>query len=156
MAPLTHEETIIVTHVLIDDESMQLLPYFDCCGKFFRKCACKHQGKLTIGVGRNIEDIGISENEALALESNDIKRCVVELERYFDWFLKLNTPRRVVITSMAFNLGISGLREFKKMITCIESGDFTSASKQMLNSKWAIQVNGRAERLAQIMDTGKF
>ncbi len=110
---LTPEETTIVQHLLIEDEGMELLPYFDCCGKFFRKCVCKPQGKLTLGVGRNIEDIGISENEAIGLELNDIKRVTALVERSFDWFGKLNTPRKVVVISMAFNLGLDGLKDDK-------------------------------------------
>lgn len=157
---LTPEEVTIVQHLLIEDEGMELLPYFDCCGKFFRKCSCvsdgKRQGKLSIGVGRNIEDIGISENEAMGLELNDVIRVNLEIARAFSWFGKLNTPRRVVIVSMCFNLGLAGLKEFKKMITSIESGDFESAGNQMLNSKWASQIKSRATRLAKIMKSGQF
>lgn len=157
MPPLTPEETTIVQHLLIEDEGIELLPYFDCCGKFFRKCTCKPQGKLTLGVGRNIEDIGISENEAIGLELNDIKRVNSQVERAFgSWFVKLSTPRKVVVMAMTFNLGLDGVKEFKKMIKSIESGDFDSASGHMLNSKWASQVKGRAVRLAQIMKTGQF
>lgn len=154
--PLSNEETVIVQHLLIEDEGMKEFPYFDCCGKPFRQCKCPAQGKLTIGVGRNIEDIGISENEAIALEMNDIKRVNAVVERNFSWFTKLNTPRRVVIMSMVFNIGADGLKGFQKMIKSIESGDFDSASGHMLNSKWAAQVKGRAVRLAQIMKSGQF
>jgi len=153
---LTLEETTIVQHLLIEDEGMELLPYFDCCGRFFRKCNCKKQGKLTIGVGRNIEDVGISENEAIGLEVNDIKRVTTEVERTFSWFKTLNTPRRVVIVSMTFNLGLAGIKGFTKMLLCIESGDFASAAREMLLSKWSSQVKGRAERLSKIMASGQF
>ena len=153
---LSPEETTIVQHLLIDDEGMKLFPYFDCCGRPFRNCRCETQGKLTIGVGRNIEDIGLSENEAIGLELNDIKRVVAQIERVFPWFQKINTPRRVVICSMCFNLGLEGLSKFKKMIKCIESGDFMSAAKEMLNSKWSSDVKERANRLALIMKTGQF
>lgn len=157
---LSPEETIIIQHLLIDDEGMRPFPYFDCCGKFFRKCRCvqegKEQGKLTIGVGRNIEDVGISESEAILLEMNDVKKVTMQLERSFPWFSKINTPRRIVILSMCFNLGIDGLKEFKKMIKCIESGDFFSACKEMLNSKWSSDVKERSIRLAEIMKSGQF
>lgn len=154
--PLSPEETIIVQHLLVEDEGMELLPYFDCCGQFFRKCKCKSQGKLTIGVGRNIEDIGISENEALGLELNDIKRVSTTIERSFEWFRNLNTPRKVVVISMVFNLGLEGFKAFQKMIKCIESGDFASAAKEITNSKWYNQVGNRAIRLASILKTGQF
>lgn len=153
---LSPEETIVVQHMLIDHEGLELLPYFDCCGKFFRKCNCKDQGKLTIGVGRNIEDIGISENEAQGLELNDIKRATSQIERAFPWFNHLSSPRRVVIVSMVFNLGLDGFKKFEKMIKQIESGDFASAAKEMTKSKWASQVGDRAIKLAAILKTGQF
>lgn len=153
---LTIEETTLIRKMLIQDEGMELLPYFDCCGKFFRKCECSNQGKLTIGVGRNIEDIGISENEAVGLHLNDIRRVSSQIEKSFPWFEMLNTPRRMVIVSMVFNLGLEGVNGFRKMIQAIESGDFESAGNQMLDSLWASQVKDRAQRLAQIMKTGQI
>lgn len=153
---LSPEELIIIQHLLIDDEGMKQFPYLDCCGKAFRECKCEQQGKLTIGVGRNLEDIGLSENECIGLELNDVKRVTASLERAFPWFTKINTPRRVVIVSMAFNMGLDGLKQFQKMIKCLESGDFESAANQMLASKWAAQVKGRAVRLAGIMKSGQF
>lgn len=155
LMPLSGEEMVIAQHLLIDDEGMKQFPYFDCCGKFFRECKCEKQGYLTMGVGRNIEKIGVSESEAIFLEINDIKRTTVELERAFLWFGKLNTPRRIVILSMGF-MGVEKLKTFKKMIKCIESGDYASASNEMLSSVWASQVKKRATRLAQIMKTGQF
>ncbi len=153
---LSPEEIEILKHILIEDEGLELMPYLDCCGKYWRLCVCKAKGKLTIGVGRNLDDLGISENEALGLELNDIKRCSIEVERAFPWFSKLNPARRVVIMCMAFNLGVPKLKQFQKMIKQIESGDFRSASIEMLNSNWASQVKARATRLSLIMEKGKF
>ncbi len=153
---LTDEEIIIIEHLLIQDEGIRLLPYFDCCGKFFRKCFCAKQGKLTIGIGRNIEDIGITELESIELVRNDVIDITRKVERSFSWFKDLNTPRKIVILSMVFNLGLDGFKEFKKMIKCIESGDFASAANHALDSKWHIQVKDRAKRLALILEKGQF
>ncbi len=154
---LTPEETIIVQNLLIDDEGMRQFPYLDCCGNYWRKCVCQEKGKLTIGVGRNLDDVGLSENESIGLELNDIQRVTVCLDRaFFPWFQKLTSARRVVLVAMAFNLGIEGLKKFKKMLICLESGDFASAAKEMTLSQWASQVKGRAIRLAVIMKTGHF
>lgn len=154
--PLNPYEMELCKHVLGADEGMRLIPYLDCCGKEWRKCVCDllKKGKLTIGVGRNLDDVGISENEALGLLENDIKRVNIESERSFPWFAKLSSARKLVIVSMAFNLGLNGLKAFQKMIKSIESGDFNSASNHMLNSKWAAQVGKRAVRLSETMRTG--
>lgn len=156
MAPLNHEESEIITHMLIDDEGIKKFPYLDCCGLPWRKCTCSNKGKLTIGIGRNLDDVGISENEAIGLQSNDVMKTTLELEKNFHWFGKLNTARRLVVLSMSFNMGISGLKEFHNMIKAIELGDFNQASIEMMHSAWSKQVKGRAIRLAAMMKTGQI
>lgn len=63
----------------------------------------------------------------------------------FPWFGKLNNPRKQAILNMLFNLGLTRFSKFKKMIACIEASDAVAA-REMLDSKWAKQVKGRAVR----------
>jgi len=63
----------------------------------------------------------------------------------------LNIPRKRVIVEMIFNLGFAKLQGFKKMLAALVAKDFETASKEMLDSKWAVQVKGRATELAEIM-----
>ena len=156
MAPLNQEEFTIVERILIEDEGIRKFPYLDCCGLAWRKCVCQNKGKLTIGVGRNLDDVGISDDEITNLQVNDVKKITLELEKNFRWFQSLNTPRRIVIVSMAFNLGIPRLKDFKKMIEAIESGNFELAAIEMLHSSWSKQVKDRAKRLAVIMMNGQI
>lgn len=120
-------------------EGMRLMPY---------KCPA---GKLTIGVGRNIEDNGITESEAIILLMNDIERCKWEVETAFPWFIKLNTARYEILVNMCFNMGISRLHSFKKMLAALETGDYETASIEGLDSRWAKQVSKRAIELMTIM-----
>jgi lysozyme len=147
-------EQTLVWDLLIKHEGNRQFPYFDCCSKPFKECQCENQGKLTIGVGRNIEDIGISESEAFALLMNDITRVNMQVENHFPWFKKLSPPRKSVVLSMVFNMGIEKFKEFKKMIGSLEQGHYSDASKQMLNSIWASQVKKRAIELSDIMESG--
>lgn len=156
MAPLNKEETIIIGRILIEDEGIKNFPYLDCCGLKWKECVCQSKGKLTIGVGRNLDDVGISNTEIIQLQENDVKNVTEALENTFPWFHGLNTPRRVVILSMAFNLGIKGLKNFKRMIHAIEAGDFDLASHEMIQSNWSRQVKNRADRLALIMKIGRI
>lgn len=110
-------------------------------------------GKVTIGIGRNIEDNGLSEDEVLYLLKNDIKRTTKELSQY-KWFPLLNDNRRNAIIDMHFNLGQSRFSGFKNMISALENKDYTKAADEMLNSKWARQVGKRAETLANMMRIG--
>ena len=112
-------------------------------------------GKLTIGVGRNLEDRGISAAESAYLLGNDIDAHWRELVRALPWVEQLDEVRQRVLLDMAFNLGIGGLLGFKNTLATIKAGDFQKASRMMLDSKWANQVGFRADRLATMMATGK-
>lgn len=154
MASLNPEESLIIEHILIEDEGVRNFPYLDCCGLPWRQCNCHNKGKLTIGIGRNLDDVGLSKSEIWQLKENDVKKVVSELDLSFDWFQTLSTARRIVIISMAFNLGVQGLKNFKNMIKAIEQGDFDSASEEMKDSAWFLQVKDRGKRLASIMKSG--
>ena len=66
------------------------------------KCSA---GKNTIGVGRNVDDRGITEDESDYLLGNDIDLCVDELENNFTWYKNLSDARQRVLVIMCFNLG---------------------------------------------------
>lgn len=95
---------------LIRHEALRLFPYRDS------------EGLLTIGVGRNIEERGISREEALYLLDNDIRDHTAELIARFPVVDTLDPPRRDVLINMAFNLGIPRLAGFKRMWAAIERG----------------------------------
>lgn len=113
-------------------------------------------GKNTIGFGRNLDDVGITKEEAEYLLKNDIMKCDRELSELIPFYDKLNPARQYVILSMCFNLGFSGLLKFKKMLKAVREKDFTKASIEMLDSKWAHQVKSRALKLSVIMKTGEM
>lgn len=114
------------------------------------------QGLLTIGIGRCIDRIGISEDEALYLFQNDKARVIASCRKEFDWFDKLDDIRKMVVIDMAFNLGLDGFKEFQKTLYYIRAGLYENAAIEMLDSKWAQQVRGRALELSEMMKTGEF
>lgn len=111
-------------------------------------------GKLTLGYGRNIEERGITEQEALLLLNNDIQLCIGELIRSIPAYNRINDARQAVLVNMCFNVGIGRLLGFKKMLLALEAGDFRRAADEMLDSQWAAQVGRRAQRLALQMRMG--
>ena len=108
-------------------------------------------GKLTIGIGRNLEDKGITEKEALMLLENDIQECIEDLKTIFQAFDLLPEPARHVLVDMRFNLGPSRFRHFKKMITAVKNQNFTQAAAEMKDSRWYTQVGHRAQTLVNMM-----
>lgn len=133
----------IATEQIKEDEGLSLMPY-DCTA-----------GVLTIGYGRAIGINGISQDEAEMLLLNDVTVAANDARQYLGdtAFEALNPERQAVLINMAFNLGLSRLRQFVKLRAAILDGDWQEASAQMLSSKWADQVKGRAIRLAEIMCT---
>lgn len=120
-------------------EGLRLKPY---------RCT---SGKLTIGYGRNLEDNGISVAEADSLLNEDIKRCEAECQKALPWFTRLNSTRQGVIVELDFNLGLTRLLGFKKMLAACEQGNYEQAAREMLDSLWARQVGQRAVTLAELM-----
>lgn len=126
---------------LIRDEGLRLKPYH---------CTA---GKLTIGVGRNIEDIGITKEEALYMLDSDISRICQELDKALPWWRTLSDTRRRVLVNMGF-MGVPRLLGFVKALAAMKSGDYEEAAEQMHESRWAGQVGQRATRLCEMMRHG--
>ena len=111
--------------------------------------------KLTIGYGRNLEDVGISKEEAEIMLNNDIEKCYAQLKsRIPHIFDRLDRDRQEVLLDMCFNLGIEGLLKFKKMLHALSEDDFTEAAHELMNSRYAHQVPNRAKRNAIILEEG--
>ena len=108
-------------------------------------------GYLTIGVGRNVEELGITEDEARYLLDNDILRVTKELDSAMPWWRNLSEVRQRVVVDMVFNLGLSRFLNFKNAINAMQEEDWDEAAAQMLDSRWADQVGQRAHRLAKAM-----
>jgi lysozyme len=129
---------------LVRHEGLRLKPY---------RCTA---GKLTIGIGRNLEDRGISQKEAYAMLERDIldfeQQLLNEIPEVYN---KLDEVRQSVLLNMCFNLGIKGLLEFKNTLAFIDAGDWERAANGMLASKWAKQVGRRAIELSELMRKGK-
>lgn len=111
-------------------------------------------GKLTIGYGWNIDDVPLSQSAAEFILKEHVMEAFEECRIAFPWFHLLSEARREVIVNMVFNMGLPRVQGFKKMIAAIEAEDWEEASKQMLQSKWAVQVGDRARELAAQMKNG--
>jgi lysozyme len=131
----------------------------------------------TIGVGRNLEDRGISKEEldeldiptidhvyeygiteadAMVLAENDVQIVEEELLRAHPCVEDLDAVRQLVLVDMAFNMGVPRLCKFVKMWNAIHEKKFDIASKEMLDSRWANQVKSRSVKLANAMHNGEF
>ena len=138
------EEWFKIKEYIKENEGLRLKPY---------KCSA---GKSTIGWGRNLDDKGISENEAELMLTEDINDCIDSLCGIFNYLglRLLSEKRQLVLIDMIFNLGASRFSKFKKMIQAVKDRDFEEAAKQLLESRYAKQVPNRANRNAEMMREG--
>lgn len=112
-------------------------------------------GKLTIGIGRNLEDVGIDLEEARYLLDRDIRAAELDLCT-FPWFESLSRVRRDALIDMRFQLGPVRFRGFKKMIAALAAGDYDRAEAEALDSKYAtLDTPARAATVGRMLRTGQ-
>ena len=153
-------ETSEVVNRLVFHEGLKLQPY---------KCS---KGKLTIGIGRCVETNpftaeekkvvgdwkhGITRETAYYLLRNDIERVKRECKKAFPFFDKLDDQRQYALIDMTFQLGITGVKAFRKMIRAFAVGNYKEAAFQCLDSKYAkYDTPKRAKRIANLIEKGEW
>lgn len=138
MSPLDYER---LKEQLKRHEGIRLYPYVDTAGK------------LTIGVGRNLTDRGVTPATVEQMLNEDVAICVSELLKQ-PWYGALSNVRQRVIINMAFNMGVPRLLEFRKMIVAIIAKDFEGAAYEILDSETGRREALRANELANMMRSG--
>lgn len=132
----------MVRKLLMQHEGLRLKPY---------RCTA---GKITIGYGRNLDDVGITEQEALSMLNSDIDKAEIDARSLVGNFGALNDARQAVVVDMCFNLGKTRFSKFKRFLSALDKMDYKTASHEMLDSNWAVQVGQRAVRLSRMMENG--
>lgn len=156
---------------LILHEGMRLAPYDDATGKPV-KPGEHYRGKLTVGIGRNLDgnpltkaeegfvghngrDKPITQEQALYLLNNDISAVCRALNDNTPWWAHLDEIRGRVLVDMCFNMGVSKLLGFKNTLSFVRGGNYASAADNMKKSLWYAQVGIRGVRLEQMMRLGQ-
>jgi lysozyme len=111
-------------------------------------------GKLTIGYGRNLDDVGITEVEAEFLLKVDALRATDSAGDIFPSILSYTENRQIAIINMIFNLGKTRFKGFRKMIDAVNRGDWESAADEAMDSRWYGQVGVRAHELVNLLREG--
>lgn len=156
---------------MIDDNTciQRLMVNEGCVLKSYRDTV----GKLTIGIGRNLDDnpltieeqcyvghncrsLFISNEQAAYLCRNDLAKVRADLDKNLPWWRDLCPDRQYVMIDLCFNLGKNTLLTFKKTLNSIATGYYELAAKQLLQSKYAKQVGVRARRNAYCLKTGEY
>ena len=107
-------------------------------------------GKLTIGVGHNIEDRGLSDTVIDMILEEDVSEAIANL-LYAISLVHVDppSPRTAALIDMMF-------KSFKRMIDAINDGDWAKAASEALDSQWARQVGDRATEIAHMLRNNTY
>ena len=130
-------------------------------------------GKAHIGVGHNLEieqteeelsiigsaDVEtITVGQAHALLEVDINDALEDLSFIFteEEMATWDNTRKLVLISMVFQLGVGGLKKFKKFIAAVKANDWDTAADESLDSLAAKQTPARWQHQAELLHQGDF
>lgn len=122
------------------------------------------EGYPTIGYGWVLGPIGaslepfkymvISEAAAKAQCASVVDEIIKKLSGVIaSWYI-LTPTRQTMLISMAYQLGVEGLLQFKRMLKAIENADFDTAALEGLDSRWAKQTPARAREQMEYLRVG--
>lgn len=125
--------------VLTDHEGLKYKPY---------KCTA---GKLTIGIGHNLDDRGVSPAVVNLMYDEDVTEVVADLKIIFTDFDDLPDDIQIVLADMRFQLGANRFRKFRKMIAAVKQSNWPEMIIQMKDSDWYKQTTNRANDLISMV-----
>lgn len=122
--------------MLLIDEGLRLKPY---------RCTA---GRLTIGYGHNLDDVGISQAVADIMLEEDLQIAEKACRRIFgDLYDSWGENRRLGWVNLAFNLGYNRLLQFRNTLRAARIEDWLEVERGLKASLWFQQVGKRAERV---------
>jgi lysozyme len=133
-----------VASLIKANEGCKLFPYTDTVGK------------LTIGVGRNLTDCGISQEEAEALFTDDLDQATRNLEAGIPWTVNLDEVRKAVMLDLCFNMGLQSLLTFTTFLRLMATGDYAGAADDLAQTHYATQVGARAVQNCNLLRFGDW
>jgi len=129
--------------------------YDDASGKAIGE-GCFVRGLPTVGVGRNLYDRGLSDDEIDYLLDNDINDCLHDASQ-LSFFSSLDPVRKAAVVELVFNLGLTRLKGFKKFLGFMLEQRWAQASAELKDSNWYRQVGeGRGDTIRHMIETGTW
>ena len=109
-------------------------------------------GKETIGFGFLISELNLTKEEGMMILRRYVQEKLDNVSKSQSWFNNLPPKVQDVFINMVFQMGLTGVLRFKKMVSNMKDSNWKAAADEMLDSKWAKKDSpARAKRLAQIV-----
>jgi lysozyme len=110
-------------------------------------------GHPTIGYGWALDVRPMSQAHATSLLRDMVQETIFEVQ----WMRDLDEVRQVTLYELAYNLGVSGLLGFRKMLAALKARRYEQAGMELMDSTWATQVGAtRAETLRHQLVEGAW
>jgi len=132
-------QKIDIEEYIKSNEGLRLKPYTD------------HKGHISVGYGRNLQDVGITKQMATDMLREDLEGCKRSLLKYYPWYLDRGHRVQVVMLDMCYGLGFNGLSKFKNMLKALHSEDYFTAAVELLNSDYADDLPKRSDKNALML-----
>lgn len=135
------------------DEGWRDHAYDDATGQAIEKGKAP-SGYVTIGYGFCIDrnkgaplpkPVGLYWLEYLAEQRWN------ELVDRIPWIVDQPEDVQRALGNLAYNIGVSGVLGFRKMLAALKVGDRATAAAELLDSKYATQVPRRAKRVVRLI-----
>jgi GH24 family phage-related lysozyme (muramidase) len=111
-------------------------------------------GKVTCGIGHNLSDKGVSDAVIDLLYQEDVADAIADVKKLIPAFDSLSDNRKIALTDFSFQLGYFKMSQFTNSIALLNSGKFSDAADNMLQSLWAKQVPSRAKEVTDMIRNG--
>lgn len=139
--------------MLLTDEGVRRFAYNDHDGKEVKL----KPGKLTIGVGRNLEAKPLSDAVVKMLFEEDFQEALNGAKKLVKRMYAMTENQQLALINLVFNLGETKLKkEFPNTLLDLNNGDYKSAANRLRNSLWFKQVKGRAVRVLDMLENSAY
>ena len=112
------------------------------------------EGHLTGGYGHKMLDGETPPTDMVGwtkLFERDFARAMSGAEELLMICPNVDDTARHIVVEMCYQMGSYGVSKFHGMLSALQESDYVTASKEMLDSRWAKQTPKRAMRMAERM-----
>ena len=118
------------------------------------------RGIWTIGIGHTgpevCEGLVWNDEQIDSQFAADFQKAHDGIREAFPWFDQLDEVRAAVVVSMAFQMGVEGVKQFMHTMAALRDQRWNDAAGGIRGSLWHKQTFLRAERAARAIETGEW
>ena len=105
----------------------------------------------TIGYGFAIKDLVLEEDICDMILERKLEKLKPKADAKFKFLKDIPQEKSDIVYEMCYQMGVTGVSKFKKMLKHLEDGNFEKSSIEMLDSLWAKQTPNRALKMSNRM-----